>query len=128
LGAIFIGLLVYISRKDKSVFKHPLPYLGFLAIIHHIIGDQSAFLGAVLGNLVVLGLGLYYIWLGTQRNHLLILNFGLIMLSLLIICRFFDTEISFAIRGLLFLLMGGMFFAANIYLLKRRTKNDNIHE
>jgi len=70
-------------------------------------------------------LGVYHIGLGTQRDHLGILNFGLLIITAQIICRFFDTDLSFTVRGLLFLVVGAGFFLTNIYLIRRRQKTDH---
>lgn len=128
LIVIYVSLIIYVGREDRTIFRHPIPYIGAFSIVFHTYGNIWPLIGAILGNLIVLGLGLYYIWQGTKQHHLLILNFGLIMLCVLITCRFFDTEISFAIRGLLFLLMGGLFFAANMYLIKQRAKESSKNE
>jgi len=39
---------------------------------------------------------------------------------LLIICRFFDTNLSFVLRGLLFVLVGLGFFAMNYWMIRKR--------
>ncbi|MEL7220351.1 MAG: DUF2157 domain-containing protein, partial [Bacteroidota bacterium] len=75
LMIVYIGLIVFTGRKDPTIFRHPIPYIGAFSIILHLLGDGFPFTGAVLGNLMVLGLGLYYIWQGTKQDHLLILNF-----------------------------------------------------
>jgi hypothetical protein len=49
-----------------------------------------------------------------------LLNYGLLILTALIICRFFDLDMSFVARGLLFVLVGAGFFAANIWMVKKR--------
>jgi hypothetical protein len=38
----------------------------------------------------------------------------------LIGCRFFDTDMSFVIRGLLFVGIGVGFFVMNIYMIRKR--------
>jgi hypothetical protein len=38
----------------------------------------------------------------------------------LILCRFFDTDMSFVIRGILFLIVGLGFFLANYWTLKQK--------
>ncbi len=46
---------------------------------------------------------------------------------MLIACRFFDTEISFVIRGLLFVVIGIGFFGAN-YLMHKKQQKQNTSE
>lgn len=121
LFLLLLSLLFLLWRKgDKEILQSPLCYLGFFLFFYYWLGWSDPLIGAIIANLVLLAVGLYHIALGTQLDNLLILNFGLLIITAQIICRFFDTDLSFALRGLLFLLLGGGFFAANNYLLRRR--------
>ena len=71
-------------------------------------------------NILLLIIAIQKIRMGVNANNLVILNFGMLILSVLIAARFFDTDISFVIRGLLFVLLGGGFFVANYFILKKR--------
>lgn len=73
-----------------------------------------------MANMLLLGLSLYYIWQGNKQLHLGLLNTGLLIISVQIIARFFDTDMSFTVRGMLFLLLGLCFFAGNRYLIRRQ--------
>jgi hypothetical protein len=53
-------------------------------------------------------------------NHLGILNYGLVIISILVACRFFDTDMSFVLRGLIFVSLGLGFFAVNYWMIKKR--------
>lgn len=77
-------------------------------------------LPVVLVNVLLFALGIYKIREGNQRDHLGVVNFGLLIIIALIISRFFDTDLSFVVRGLLFILVGAGCFLANYQLLKRR--------
>jgi hypothetical protein len=77
----------------------------------------------ILCNLLLLGLGLLMIQKGNRLNHLGVLNYGLLILTALVICRFFDTNWSFIVRGLLFIALGIGFFYANYHLLQKRKKS-----
>ena len=61
---------------------------------------------------------------GVDEDSLLILNYGLLVITALVICRFFDTNLSFVLRGLLFIVVGAGFFAANYLLIRKRKAND----
>jgi hypothetical protein len=69
---------------------------------------------------LLLALGLYNILEFALANQLWKMNYGLLILSILIGCRFFDTDISFVIRGLLFVAIGAGFFIMNIYMVRKR--------
>ena len=125
LQFVLLGLLFLLYRKQEMEWLgNPLIYLGVLLFGYYWMGWYDDVMGAVLANLLLLGIGLYHILLGTRRDHLGILNFGLIIITLQIVCRFFDTDLSFAWRGFLFLLLGAGFFAANSYLIRQRKQRE----
>jgi hypothetical protein len=61
---------------------------------------------------------------GAKKDHLGVLNYGLLIIMVLAVCRFFDTDLSFIIRGLLFVSVGIGFFATNYWMLKKRKANE----
>lgn len=86
---------------------------------------QAAPMVAVVGiNLLLLALGLLLLRRGAQQTHLGYLNAGLLTICLLITLRFFDVDMSFVARGMLFVAMGLAFFFANYRMIQKRQKND----
>ncbi len=79
----------------------------------------------ILINLMVIVIGILTILDGAKQNSLGLLNFGMMILAALIICRFFDIQFSFVTRGLLFVLAGTGFLAANYWMLKKRGANES---
>lgn len=77
-------------------------------------------MAALAINLLTLAAGVLTVVRGSKQNHLGILNSGLAIISVLVICRFFDTDLSFVVRGIVFVALGLGFFAANYQLLKKR--------
>ncbi len=76
----------------------------------------------VLTNLMVFALGIFAIRIGNLRNNFGVLNYGLLIITVLVACRFFDTNIDFIIRGLLFVAIGVGFFAANYLMYRKQQK------
>ena len=94
-----------------------------LFIILFFIGLNTPVLSQILINVVILLLAISTIRDGAQRNHLGILNYGLLIIAALIACRFFDADFSFVVRGLLFIAVGVGFFVANYYMIQKRKKS-----
>lgn len=117
----FAGLLFY-KKNSKTNFKEiSILELAFLTnILFFIPGYEFS----VVANGIVLATGISEIKRGSKLNHLGILNFGLILISILITCRFFDTNLSFVIRGILFIAIGLGFFLTNYLMLKKRNRNE----
>ena len=121
--SIIAGVFLIINWKNKGIKEINLIEIVFiLFIIVFFIGFRYS-ISIVLINLIVFAIGLLTIRSGAKQNHLGILNYGLLILTALIVCRFFDTTISFIIRGLLFVLVGVGFFVANYGMLKKRKEN-----
>jgi hypothetical protein len=78
----------------------------------------------VLMNLLVLAAAIFTMQRGNALHHLGILNYGLLIIAALVVCRFFDTDISFVIRGLLFVGVGAGFFFANSQFIKKRKQHE----
>jgi hypothetical protein len=102
-----------------------MDYIFVLFILIFIIGMYNTLIPVILINLIILILGLLIIKKGADKNHLGILNYGLSIITALVICRFFDTEISFVVRGFLFVIVGVGFFTANYLMIKKRKTHEN---
>ena len=118
------SLLIYLIRHKRLDKSKPLAFVFALFIPIFITGLSSP-ISVVLINGLVLTIGILTITDGARRNHLGVLNFGLMIITVLVTCRFFDSELSFVLRGILFLLVGSGFFIANYLTLKKRQSNEN---
>lgn len=117
-------ILFFYKNKYERLFSiNPVSYLFLIFIITFIIGTTS-FISVVLINIMVLAYGIFTIRDGAQQDHLGVLNFGLLVITALVICRFFDTDLSFVIRGVLFISVGFGFFITNYLMLKKRRTNE----
>ncbi len=117
------GILLFILLRTHALASVNSKSFAFVFfIILFIIGLNSPGLSQLLINLLILLLAVHTIRDGAQRNHLGILNYGLLIITALIVCRFFDTDFSFVLRGLLFIGVGIGFFAANYYMLQKRKR------
>ena len=66
-----------------------------------------------LFNLYLAALAIERFIAGARMENLAVLNTGLFLMAMLIIARFFDSDISFAVRGFGFILVGLGFLGAN---------------
>lgn len=122
LCVVFFGAALYFAYKSsKGKYRFDI-YQSIIIIfpIIYLIGMRHDYVASVLNNLLVLGLGVLAIKEGSERIDFSMLNFGLLIISGLIIARFFDTNMSFAVRGILFIAVGAGFFAANYFVGKKK--------
>ena len=119
---IFITAYAFLF-KQKKLDGNPFNFLALLFILLYFMPFTSM-AGQFIMNLTGLLTGIYFIRKGNKNNDLFDLNAGMLLLSALIIARFFDTGISFVIRGILFIILGIAFFAVNYILVQKKKKNE----
>jgi uncharacterized membrane protein len=109
------------DKTGQEVRPIQLAFAAFIIIFTlGIITPIASF----LVNLLVMALGIFNVIEGNKKDHLGILNSGLVFITALITCRFFDSDLSFIIRGLLFVAVGVGFFLANYLILKKRKQHE----
>jgi len=123
ISLLNFGILYFQQKNKASKEIEPIALVSILFIITFIIGLVSP-VSVVFINLFVFAIGLLTILDGAKKDHLGVLNFGLLIIMVLAVCRFFDTDLSFIIRGLLFVSVGIGFFATNYWMLKKRKINE----
>jgi hypothetical protein len=57
---------------------------------------------------------------GIRADSLVRANFGLLVVAVLALCRFFDSDLSFVVRGLGFIVVGAAFLVGNLVLFRRQ--------
>ena len=122
IGILYLALLVYQIRKRSLKEMHAIEPIFLLFIMIFIIGLYSN-ASVILINILILFIGVMTVREGAQKDHLGILNYGLFLICVLISCRFFDTDISFVLRGVLFVLIGLGFLLTNYWMVKIKRKN-----
>ena len=114
-----VALLVYQKKNQSPITIKPVEPIFILFIGIFFIGLTSPFVTLWI-NLLILAIGIMTIREGARENHFGILNYGLLIVSALIICRFFDTDLNFILKGVLFVAVGFGFFFANYWMAKRK--------
>jgi len=116
-------LLRYSVQQNKKALFHfsviPVIFIAGYVLVN--LGGYIMLLGMVsILNMYVLFLSLKTIQSGIKKLELGTLNAGMLFLALLIISRFFDIDMSFVIRGIIFIILGIAFLVANTTLIKRK--------
>ena len=128
--AAFSGyvFLLYQFMKNKIWLNYFVAFFPLLLIIGILIAHAGApGLSMILFNLFVLAFGIFYLREGIRQERLELVNAGMFFLSALLVMRFFDQDISFLIKGIVFLIIGGGFLGVNYYLVKKSRKHEQIH-
>ncbi len=116
------GLCLLLNNRGMS-----LPSLiGGVPIVVVIAGyllqsaNNSGMYAATLISFYLLALCIGIVWKGVKETRLGVLNMGMLMLAALILLRFFDSNYSFIVRGLVFILLGVGFLAVNVIMARRK--------
>lgn len=128
LSAAAIALLIFNKVKKGWGSLDINEFIFIFFIILFFIGYKVIIPVIIMINLIILASGLYYIVRGVKNQHLIVMNYGLLILTALIICRFFDTDLSFVFRGILFVGIGIAFFLTNFTILKKKKMPTTINE
>lgn len=119
LAALF--LLVTVVRR-----KAPLGLLFGLGPILAILGysissiTESYAPSAGMFDLYLFAAGLWLLVTGIRIGKQGQMNVGLLTVAALFIARFFDSDLSFLLRGLIFIGLGIAFLTANLVMLRRK--------
>ena len=107
-------------RKFRDEMLDPLQFSMYVFALSVLLFSRVPIAGLLVINAWILLIAMFYIRKGAIRDHLGILNFGLLIIASLALLRFFDDSIAFVWRGLFFVATGVGFFLANYLLLKKR--------
>lgn len=111
------GLLL----RSKKLSQINAKSWGFLvAFLLTCLGFAAPGMAQIILNLCILWFGVATIRSASAENSLGRLNYGLLIISALVLCRFFDSNISFVWRGVMFILIGVAFFLGNFLAVKRK--------
>ncbi|MCH2195135.1 DUF2157 domain-containing protein [Kordia sp.] len=123
IAILFISacILLYLNNKQQKLRgSHLFQYTFLIFGAIFLIGQTNPMLAPIFVNILLLILGLVTIKIGTDKLHFGLLNYGLLIIAAVITFRFYDTDISFALRGIIFLLLGIGFFVANYIMFKKQ--------
>ena len=70
----------------------------------------------------VLALGVFTLVSGIKRDSLLSMNEGAVLIAALVVCRFFDDDYGFVVRGVAFIVIGCGFLVMNWVVMRKRNK------
>jgi uncharacterized membrane protein len=115
------GLLALRPLRAQDYYS--LLWLAFPAIAALAYSASNAFVPddaiLVTFNIYLLVLGILTLVDGARSGRLGRANLGMAILSALLVARFFDADIGFTLRGVLFILLGAGFLATNVVLGRR---------
>ncbi|MFL5729999.1 MAG: DUF2157 domain-containing protein [Cytophagaceae bacterium] len=123
LGILF--LVVYHIKKKTGINYFVLAFPVLLALGTLFYSENETSAPVILFNIYSLAFGIFYIWWGLKSEQISFVNAGMFFVSVLLLERFFDKDISFIIKGSIFIIIGIGFLTVNVVLMR---KLKSVHE
>jgi uncharacterized membrane protein len=121
IAAIPVAALILwmYSWKRRPWVEISIGAVAGMAIIGWVCSMQDgANISAALFNLYLLALGIGTLVIGMRTHRLGVVNAGMLVLAAVILCRFFDSDLGFVLRGVAFISIGIGFLITNLVLLR----------
>ena len=96
------------------------PAIASLCFVIGSLANETNQVNALIFNAFMLFLGIMYIVMGCQYSKLRQLNGGMVVLSLLLVTRFFDADFGYLARGIVFIALGTCFLTVNLVMVRRK--------
>ena len=119
IGSFGLLIICLVRFKGSGVLLGAMPLVA-------LIGTFAARSGGAIGINIVLFtayvfiLGLANLLAGIKERSVGLINLGMVILCLLIVIRFFDSDLSFTVRGVAFIAVGIGFLLTNVLLLRKK--------
>ena len=118
VGGMVAAVIGFMRSIPVNPFAAAFPFVAVVA--YGFVVAREQWVAALLFNLYVLALSVMALRTGLARGRFAETNAGMLLLTALIVMRFFDTDVGFLVRGLAFIAAGVGFLIVNVMLLKRR--------
>ncbi len=119
LAALVVWVRSFRRRVWSEVMLGAVSFLVCAGWIIAGMGDQAV-ISAFVFNLYLAVLGIGTLVTGLRGRRLGTVNAGMAVLAAAILCRFFDSDLSFVVRGVAFIVIGIGFLSINLVLLRQR--------
>jgi uncharacterized membrane protein len=123
---VLVTLKTWRAEPVLTLTWAAFPFIASLGYAAVVLSD-SAGVAQVLINVYMALAGCAFLASGLRSGALASANYGMLMIALLAIARFFDSDLGFVLRGILFILAGIFFLALNLVMLRRQRKMEAQH-
>jgi hypothetical protein len=114
----------YLLWKDREANLAPAGLVP-IAVIAWVFAKRTGnpLVPALIVNSFVLALGIFTLLRGVRAGRVYEANLGMLVVTILALARFFDSELEFFARGIAFIAIGIGFLVTNLVVFKRRARS-----
>lgn len=116
IAAIVLWVRSWIRQAWREIILGAVSPLAVVTWITAV--NRAEAFNAVLFNLYLFVLGMGTLVIGFRSRRLGTVNTGMAVLAAVILCRFFDSDLSFVVRGTAFIVIGIGFLMTNLMLMR----------
>lgn len=95
-----------------------VPVIGITSLLWMVGLPDWVAVGIMNGYLIIIGL--YLMVRGYVRQQVSVFNIGMLLITALIVARLFDVDMNFLVRGVLYIVLGIVFFGVNYRMRKQK--------
>lgn len=119
---VWLGAWIYRMRRKEfwMIASGSLPVMIILDFIRYQGVTELTF------TFYTLLVAIVVIVDGFRKQRLLVLNYGFLLLCMLALFRFFDSSYGFLEKGIVFIVLGGLFVGSNLYTARRFKRRTSI--
>lgn len=126
IGWVLAAILfaAYAVLKDRSRVNLAPAAFAPVAVIAWAIAKRTGnpLIPSLILNFFTLVLGTFTLLRGIRAGRVYEANLGMLVIAVLAIARFFDSDFEFVVRGIAFIAIGLGFFVTNLVVFKRRAR------
>jgi hypothetical protein len=120
LAAILFG--AYAFWKWRDVNLAPAAFTPVVVLIWCFAKAGDSLTPSLVMNAFLLALGIFTLVRGIRAGNAYEANLGMIVIAILAVARFFDSDFEFVVRGIAFIAIGLGFLVTNLVVFKRRAR------
>lgn len=127
MGGVYFNF--FRSREKFRDVNYLVVFMPFLLMLSMIIDEYTTswWWLSLIFNFYILFLAITTIIHGSAEGRVFKMVAGLLVISILLAIRYFDNDLGFIAKGLIFLGVGGMFFLINL-LVKDKVEDIHRHQ
>lgn len=121
LGLAVASVALLITRPAKDILVSVRGGASWVVLAAFMLasGRDYPWAAMILMNLLVLVLAAAHMWQGYRQMRLSLFNFGFLQVSILLLIRFFDSDLGILPRGGTFIVLGIAFLLINSVLSRQ---------
>jgi len=124
LAAIAVMAFLLDRKRNRLALVWGLSVPVIAVVWPLVAATDSSWIGMVAFTLLLFIVGIVTIAVGVRHQSLGTVNLGMVVVALLVVVRFFDSEFGFIFKGFAFILVGLGFLVANILLSRSLRATD----